>query len=151
MNCWFRKRTEGPLKTASRCHFHILSLIFFFSSIIQAGLINRYDCRACNLCARDLFCCGSGWRGGALAGIVSFLFHDGQCFGSAATDIIILSQREIWHLFFLLYVLTFLWLRMTCSKVIVCCACIEKVACGCIRSFFKMSLLHDVSHWEQNK
>lgn len=70
-----------------------LSLIFFQFNY-STSLINRYDCRACNLCARHLICSGS-WCRGALAGIVFFLFHDGLRFRSAAADLIILSQRGI--------------------------------------------------------
>lgn len=88
----------SPPKTVSRCRLHNLSFYFIFNIFFQFNylvtLINRYDCSACNLCARHLICSGSG-RGGGLLWVLFFLFHDGRRFRSTAADLIILSQRGI--------------------------------------------------------
>lgn len=51
---------------------------------------------------------------------------------------------------FSLYYLTFLWQRPTCSKVkVVCFVPLEIADLWLHKPFFKMSLLHDVSHQER--
>lgn len=49
--------------------FYLFLSLMFFQFNYSVNLINRYDCSACNLCARHLICSGSGHQG-ALAGIV---------------------------------------------------------------------------------
>lgn len=147
----------SPPKTVSRCRLHNLSFYFIFNIFFQFNylvtLINRYDCSACNLCARHLICSGSG-RGGGFCG---------YCFSSfmmAGASDQLLPTSLFYHrggfetkpMLPVLRLITslFLWWRPTCSKVEVVCWALrawkKKPSCGNMRHSFEMSLLHDVSH-----
>lgn len=156
MPCWFSKRTEGPLKIASRCRFHILApflCLIFFQFNYSDGLINRYDCSECNHCARHLICSGSRCRG-ALVGIVfsSFMM---ACASDQLLPTSLFYHRggfetSLCCLFFtLLPHFSVAEADLLKSQSSLFCTP-RKAELWLYKSFFKMSLLHDVSHQEQH-
>lgn len=129
-----------------------LSLIFFQFNY-STSLINRYDCRACNLCARHLICSGSGCRG-ALAGIVF------SSFMMACAPDQLLPTSLFYHrggfetglccLFFtLLPHFSVAEADLLKSRSTLFCTP-RKADLWLCKAFFKMSLLHDVSHRQQH-
>lgn len=142
---WYWKRTEGPLKTASRCRFHILSFFFhfiFYQFNYSVNLINRYDYIACNLSARHLICSGSGRRGGFSGYCFSSFMMAGALDQPLPTSLFYHRggyEESLCCLFFTLlphFSVAEADLFKSCSSL-VGSTCREKLTCGYVRPFLK--------------
>lgn len=135
-------------------YYVFLLLLFLHQFNYSVNLINRYDCSACNLCARYLICSGSG-RQGALAGIVFPLSWWPALQISCCRPHYFITEGDLRRgcvACFSCYYLTFFCSggRQSWSSLLGS-TWLEKLICGHVRPSLKKWLLHDVSQQELHK